>query len=136
VKHLRRVVGVVCGLGVLACVLACGAATDAFNAGFDLGLINAAYEGCEKANNKPPASAEELEKWASANNQPEKAITAIKETKAGGKYVVKWGTKRVGGAGDAVLAYESKAPASGGVVLMADGNVKTVTADEFGKLNK
>jgi hypothetical protein len=46
-----------------------------------------------------------------------------------GKYLVVWGvdSKDAG----TVLAYEKDAPDMGGAVLMANGTVKTMTADQF-----
>jgi hypothetical protein len=49
-----------------------------------------------------------------------------------GNIVLLWGAPTREGATDTVLAYEKKAPESGGYVLMQDGKtVKRMTADEF-----
>jgi hypothetical protein len=46
-----------------------------------------------------------------------------------GKYVVVWGVS--GTEAGKVLAYEKEAPTKGGAAVMADGTVKTMTADEL-----
>jgi hypothetical protein len=50
-----------------------------------------------------------------------------------GEILVAWGTGRstVPGAANQVLAYEKKAPNEGGAVLLRDGTVKIMTAEEF-----
>ncbi len=47
-----------------------------------------------------------------------------------GEIVYLWGAGFVDG-GTAVVAYEKKAPAEGGWVLLQNGTTKTMTADEF-----
>src|SRR5262245_61535467 len=55
-----------------------------------------------------------------------------------GAIVYVWGARLSSGgdASSAVLAYEKKAPAEGGWVLMQDGTVKKMTAAEFGAAPK
>jgi hypothetical protein len=51
-----------------------------------------------------------------------------------GEIVVVWGTNvggEGGGGGTGVVAYEKSAPDSGGAVLLQDGSVKKMSADEF-----
>jgi hypothetical protein len=50
-----------------------------------------------------------------------------------GDVVVMWGAAMGSGpeAAKTILAYEKNAPAQGGAVLMLDGSVKTLTAEEF-----
>ena len=50
-----------------------------------------------------------------------------------GAIVYAWGSKisHDADAGTTVIAYESKTPKEGGLVMMQDGSVKTRTADEF-----
>ena len=51
-----------------------------------------------------------------------------------GEVVVVWGTNVAGeggGGGTGVVAYEKSAPDSGGAVLLQDGTVKNMSADEF-----
>jgi hypothetical protein len=45
--------------------------------------------------------------------------------------VYQWGARIDPAGGETVLAYEKKAPSEGGWVLMQDGTVKQITADEF-----
>jgi hypothetical protein len=45
--------------------------------------------------------------------------------------VYQWGGRIDPAGGETVLAYEKKAPSEGGWVLMQDGTVKQITADEF-----
>ena len=58
--------------------------------------------------------------------------TAFQRVKDG-EYVVAWGAGRsaASGAGGQVLVYEKKAPTEGGAVLLRDGTVKQMTAEEF-----
>jgi hypothetical protein len=53
------------------------------------------------------------------------AVHSLKQ----GKYVVVWGVKDKDSG--TVLAYEKDAPTKGGAVLMADGTVREMTADEL-----
>jgi len=50
-----------------------------------------------------------------------------------GEFVVSWGVGRAAAADVAkhILVYEKKAPAEGGAVLLRDGTVKMMTAEEF-----
>ena len=43
---------------------------------------------------------------------------------------------RPAGTAKTILAYEKDVPASGGLVLMAEGSVRSMTADEFKKTPK
>jgi hypothetical protein len=73
---------------------------------------------------KPPAKLSDL---TSPTYEPlfPAAVEALKK----GKYVAVYGiTDKDGGT---VLAYEKDAATGGGRVLMADGTIKTMTADEF-----
>jgi hypothetical protein len=57
------------------------------------------------------------------------ALERIKQ----GDYVVAWGVGRstTAGAANQILVYEKKTPAEGGAVLLRDGTVKQMTAEEF-----
>jgi hypothetical protein len=50
-----------------------------------------------------------------------------------GDFIIAWGVGRstAPGSSSSILAYEKKAPAEGGAVLLRDGTVKTLTAEEF-----
>lgn len=51
-----------------------------------------------------------------------------------GEFVIAWGVGL--GSGTSVLAYEKEAGGKGGLVLLQNGEVRTVTAAEFGTLAK
>jgi hypothetical protein len=61
------------------------------------------------------------------------AFALLPQALQGDKFTVLWGANpaSVPNPADTVLAYEKGVPASGGCVLMADGNVKHMTAQEF-----
>jgi hypothetical protein len=93
--------------------------------------IGLAYHNCSDKG-KPPASAEELAPYY--ENDPQ-VTAAIKD----GTLVVYWNVKLLelmAGTSNTVLGYEKDAPAKGGLVLLADASVKTLTAAEFAKLAK
>src|SRR5262249_3233357 len=53
-----------------------------------------------------------------------------------GAIVVVWGARMLGegeiaNASDGVIAYEKKAPDEGGMVLLENGNIKQMSADQF-----
>ena len=50
-----------------------------------------------------------------------------------GEYIVAWGIGRstAPGAANQILVYEKKAPTEGGAVLLRDGTIKQMTAEEF-----
>ena len=62
-------------------------------------------------------------------DRPGRLATAL-----GGAALVVWGA-RMGGEGqagsDEVIAYEKKTPAEGGMVLLQNGKVKTMSSGEF-----
>lgn len=53
----------------------------------------------------------------------------------GGEIVYLWGSA-YSAAGEKVLAYEKKVPTEGGFVLLENGQVKSVSASEFGSMPK
>ncbi len=76
---------------------------------------------------KPPAKLADLAQFKNHYNIGYKAVES-------GEVVVVWGAPvggEGGGGGTGVLAYEKSAPDSGGAVLLQDGSVKQMTADEF-----
>jgi hypothetical protein len=77
---------------------------------------------------RPPAKMADL---AGFKNQYNIGYAALEK----GEVVVVWGTQVAGegggGGGTGVVAYEKSAPDSGGAVLLQDGKVKQMTADEF-----
>jgi hypothetical protein len=76
---------------------------------------------------RPPAKLADL---ASMKNLYNIGYSALEK----GEVVVVWGTAVAGeggGGGTGVVAYEKAAPDSGGAVLLEDGSVKKMSADEF-----
>jgi hypothetical protein len=74
-------------------------------------------------NRKPPAKLAELE-------AVEPMIPIAGPAVRNGDVVYLWGTAYAEG-GAQVAAYEKKVPAEGGLVLLQDGTVKSMTASEF-----
>lgn len=88
----------------------------------DLGQIYSMYQRCVKNTEKPPSGTEDLERY-------EPIFPAAFRRLKDGKYLVVWNvTSKDPGT---ILAYEKDVPINGGVVLMADGAVKTMTAEQF-----
>ena len=81
--------------------------------------------------NKAPASAAKFSAWATAND-PDAAAAHLRVLAKG--YKVYWGSeidKLPSEASNTVLIYHADATTKGGMVGMADGSVKTMTAAEF-----
>ncbi len=78
-----------------------------------------------KTNQQPPMKLSRPSTRKTYSGLHPTAFNAVKE----GKYVVVWGVS--GKDSGTVLAYEKAAPEKGGAVLMADGTIKTMTADEL-----
>ena len=102
----------------------------------DIKGIFTAYTFYYKPHQKAPTKLADLTTQEMQNATPQ-GFTALKS----GKYVVVWGVPMTNGmaGGDAgtVLAYEKEAPTSGGKVLMANGDVKKLSASELSaKLKK
>jgi hypothetical protein len=74
----------------------------------------------------PPSRLEDLRPYEASMPNAWPAIE-------GGQYVVFWGVGLSGTpeAANTVLAYDKDAPTQGGAVLMRNGTVKTLTAQEF-----
>jgi hypothetical protein len=77
-----------------------------------------------KQNQRPPKQLSDLNKPQYETISPG-AIRGLRE----GKYVFVWGVNDK--SSGTVLAYTKGAPAQGGPVLMADGTIKTMSADEL-----
>jgi hypothetical protein len=97
-----------------------------------LGLLY--HEHQDKYSGRAPSKVEDLEEVA-IERQP-KGKDALQGLKDGG-YVFLWGAKlsdvrkTAAGWSGTVLCYERDVPARGGLVVMVDAAVKTMTADEF-----
>jgi hypothetical protein len=89
----------------------------------DLDALYDLYRMYVKHHQKPPGKLADL---TGKDYEPiyPNAVRGLRD----GQYVVVWGTKP-GKGGKAVLAYEKDAPKSGGVVLLANGTVTTLSAD-------
>jgi hypothetical protein len=86
--------------------------------------IHDMYTLYAKRNGRPPQKAADLTKKVDQSHSA--GYRALKNN----DYVVIWGVDVKAGSGT-VLAYEKDAPKQGGMVLMADGSVKTLSADEL-----
>jgi hypothetical protein len=84
------------------------------------------YRYLEYSKLPPPKKADDF------NDYVDTMPTALERIKQG-EFVVAWGLGRAAAApaGKQVLAYEKKAPAEGGAVLLRDGTVQQMTAAEF-----
>jgi hypothetical protein len=130
----QRILCFVSGILVLACLLACGGIRQAAGrqqAAKDLNQLARMYHDFHESKSKGPANTQELIQFV--KNDP--AATALAtQTGPGGKYVLYWNvriTTLTAGSAATVLGYEASVPASGGMVLMADGSTRTMTAAEF-----
>jgi hypothetical protein len=143
---LSRIAGVVSGLMILSCILACGAiskvneAKARVQASNDLKQIALTWISyCDDHSGKTPASQQELLDWAQ-KKMPE-AVGIIQQTGPGGKYTVRWGNYRFPGSfpdgtSNTPLAWENQVPTAGGMIAMADGSTRQVTAQEFAQSPK
>jgi hypothetical protein len=86
--------------------------------------IHEMYGHFIKSQKKAPSQMSDLAKKQYEGSYPG-AVAGLKQ----GKYVVIWGVNSKDSG--TVLAYEKDAPTKGGAVLMADGTVKDMTAEEL-----
>jgi hypothetical protein len=92
----------------------------------ELGQIYDLCMGYLKTNQRPPAKLADLNQKHLQTLYPE-GFSALQS----GRYTVVYGEGMRGKSAGTVLAYEKAAPEHGGAVLMADGTVKTMTAEEL-----
>jgi len=93
--------------------------------------LNAVYEYVEYSKMPAPRRKEDFaQHWDSMPN----AFDRVQN----GEIVVVWGIGRstAPGTGQQILAYEKAAPTEGGAVLLRNGTVKTMTAEDFAKTPK
>lgn len=98
----------------------------------ELKAIGIAYHNYVDANAKAPTAATDLKPYLQGFPEAERML-------ADGTVVFLYGVKpneMPQGSSLTVVAYEAQAPTSGGIVLLGDGSVKTVTANEFQGLSK
>lgn len=109
-----------------------GSNTGATSATEDFRELAGVYEYMLAQKENPPRDLKELQTLHS-----EPLMMAIPRIESG-EYVVFWGVSRttIGAEAEMVLAYEKNAPHSGGVVLLRNGTVKNVSAQEFAALRK
>jgi hypothetical protein len=86
--------------------------------------INEMYWHFVRSHSKPPAKLADL-----ATRRYEGNFSGAVDSLKKGKYLVVWGVKDKDAG--TVLAYEKDVPARGGPVLMADGTIREMTAEEF-----
>jgi hypothetical protein len=86
--------------------------------------IHEMYGHYIKRHEKAPSQMSDLAKKEYEGIYPG-AVAALKQ----GKYVIVWGVKSKDSG--TVMAYEKDAPTKGGAVLMADGTVQDMTADQL-----
>ena len=90
----------------------------------ELKEIQDIYQLFIKNHQRPPTQMSDL-----ASRQYEGIYPGAVHSLKQGKYVVVWGVKDKDSG--TVLAYEKDAPTKGGPVVMADGTVKTMTAEQL-----
>jgi hypothetical protein len=91
----------------------------------ELSEIHDIYKQYLKNYGRPPKQLSDLDKLPSLKASPG-GLQAFQK----GQYIVVWGVDIDKEAG-MVLAYEKDAPKQGGVVLLADGSVRKMSAEEF-----
>jgi hypothetical protein len=136
-----RIIGIVCGAAVVACLLACGAtqkvreAADRTKRSNELKMIGLCCLQYHDEKRTFPPDQQTLQQWAQ-QMFPE-AVPAIQKTGPGGQYTVAYGPWRLPkdfepqGAGGTVLGYESQPSPQGRLVLTADGAVRMMNEAEF-----
>jgi hypothetical protein len=120
------------GLSALCLLpLGCGGSDSSsdpamFKQNRDLAAIHEVYSQYIKANQRAPAKQSDLTQKMYEGTFPE-AVAAIQK----GDFTIVWGVN-LGKDPKAVVAYEKEAPKQGGMVLLADGTIKKMSADELG----
>jgi hypothetical protein len=116
-------------LVLIPCVLAVGCRGR--NAGatqspqeIKLGQVHDMYRHYIKSQQKPPHQLSDLASTRYEGISPI-AVAALKK----GEIIVVWDVQ--GNDSGTVLAYEKEVPTQGGAVMMADGTVRQMSADEF-----
>jgi hypothetical protein len=89
----------------------------------DLTRLHEIISGYVKNNQRPPKQVSDLRKYDPIHPG---VLPAVEK----GTYTVVWGVSTEKSS-TAVLAYEKDAPQQGGVVLLANGTVKKMSADEL-----
>jgi hypothetical protein len=120
-----------CGFVVMVLVAGCGGtstapvAPQAQPAEASLNELGQLFQAFAQEKRRPPKDLADL---ASISPEMPAAEISLRE----GKIVVLWGgAYTTGPAGGAILAYEKGADTGGGLVLLQNGTVKSVSAAEF-----
>jgi len=134
-RIVPRIIGVACGLAVLACVLACGAtakvreAQERIKRANELSMVGIAYQNYLNTKGTFPPDQKALLDFAQ-NTDPE--VARIVQS---GQYTFHFAPVKVAdlteGSGNVVLGYENAASPQGRLVLTADGAVRMMPDAEF-----
>jgi hypothetical protein len=120
---------VLCGLLLALAVPGCGIrqAAQRQQRSNQLKIIGPAYHDFLDANaGKAPTQASDLQQYV--------GDAAAYQALTDGSFVLLYGVKladMTAGSGNTILGYDAGTPQGGGFVLMGDGSVRTVTAQEF-----
>jgi len=98
----------------------------------DLKQIGLAYHNYHDATNKGPANAKDLAPYF---ENSKRLLDHLESKRIVFFYNVRL-TQMTEGTSNTILAYEKDVPSKGGLVLLGDGSVRKVTADEFKKAPK
>lgn len=127
-KRTIRLVNVGLLVAVAALCVACAGAAAKQKRMNDLKQIGLAYHNfCDSNFGKAPTAPQDL---INVDPTAAPAIALLQN----GEVVFIWGVKiqdMKQGTANTILAYEAGVPTNGGIVLMADGSVRQVTAAEF-----
>jgi hypothetical protein len=141
---LTRLCGVLAGLLVLSCILACGitgrirGAAEKQKRANDLKQLALSYHSFHDTHMRGPKDTKE---WAEFTRDPDEQAL-IQQTGPGGRFVFFWNVKiaelstKGPGSSQTVLGYESQVPTSEGFVVMGDGAVQQMSAAQFGQAAK
>jgi hypothetical protein len=120
---------IICGLllfgGVPVLAAGCGKAAEdpkVQRSIAELGEFYEVYMLYAKNNQRPPNGASDLKEYQKLYPTGMQAVQK-------GDFVVVWATPT--GSSGTVLAYKKDAPKQGGAVLMADGTIKTMSAEDL-----
>jgi len=114
-------------------LLACGGARAGDVTKDDMRQVGLAYHNYFSANNKAPATADDLAPFLDGGKDEVKRLVGLLK-KEQIVFIYNVGILDMeDGTSNTVLAYEREIAKSGGFALYGDGSVKTLTADEFKK---
>jgi hypothetical protein len=127
---MRIVFGIQLLIVLLALALGCGGKQagdpETLRKQSEMGEIYDSYLMFSKRNQRPPKQISEL-----MQKEYQAVYSVGLSSLKNGQYVAVWGVDVNGKDGGTVLAYEKNAAKEGGAVLMANGTIKQMTADEL-----